>query len=309
MLHWLGFCLQRLARQQPVILASNIHSPPPLQLPMGPIWACSADDQAGYPIPGRPQTQLQQTARRLLKSGEPTDLLSIPLNPWAGDNSAKHNLQLHLRRLSPSDLPQLMLLDGKLRLGQSCQLSLDNLELTTLRDTDCQLSAQARRVNGQFVLFEPCAAPIAIFGAGALAHQIVNLLSDSAVDVYWEAAASERVQLRQAANIVTREPVGDALDWLPDNSHCLVMTHDHALDFKLCANLAKRDQVSSVGMVGSRRKCERLQQQLAEKQLKPQQTAKIRCPIGSTNTLSLNAAALTIAHELTQLTADTYYSL
>jgi len=308
MSQWLGFCLQSLARQKPVILASNIHSPPPLQLPIGPIWACNTDSEAGYLLPGRPQTQLQQAANSLLNSSLPSQELSIPLNPWTGDIDPKHNLRLHLRRLNPCDLQQLMLLDGKLRLGQSCLLDLDSLTIKDDGKVEHSLCVQARRVVDHLVSFEASDSCIVIFGAGALAHQIVSLLSDSAVDVYWEAARSECVPVRQAANITVREPDGISTEWLPNNSNCLVMTHDHELDFQLCAALAKLPQVSSVGMVGSKRKCQRLQQHLERQQLNQQQSNKIRCPIGSINTLSLNAAALTIAHEITQLTADTYYS-
>lgn len=307
-MQWLGFSLAALARQKPVIMASISHCPPPLQLPTGPIWACTADDEAGYLLPGRPETQLRQAARSLLNQTATSQELSIPLNPWVGNDDPKHNLRLHLRKLTTSDLSRMMLLDGKLRIGRGCSFDVESLEVHDERAYDTNLPVQARHMQHHTATFAPADAHVAIFGAGALAHQIVQLLSDSPVTVHWEAAASERMMPRRAANVLRREPVDDNPKWLPDNSHCLVMTHDHPLDFRLCAALAKQAQTRSVGVVGSQRKCERLQSFLDEQLLSESQRSKIRCPIGGSNALSLSAAALTIAHEVTQLTSATFFS-
>ncbi len=291
---WLGFCLQILARQQRVVLASVIHCPPPLQLPIGPIWACDHNREAGYLLPGRPETHLRQAARQLLTDSERSKELSIPLNPWAGGNTQKHNLRVHLRRLEGEDLSQIMLLDGKLRLGQGCKLNLESLVISDGKRQTAPLTAQAQKVKDHAVIFEPPHAHIAIFGAGALAHQVVKMLSDAPFTVYWEGNAAECVLSVQAANIVTSEP--NTVN-LPDNSHCLVMTHDHALDFELCTRLAQHKAVSSVGVVGSQRKCRALWQYLAEKSVEQHHLDKIRCPLGGRNTTNLNAAALDIVQE------------
>lgn len=300
-MHWLGFSLAALARREPVVLASALHCPPPLQIPLGPIWACSECDAAGYPLPGRPAIQLQRAAQQLLQSGERARHLDIPLNPWVGDADPRHHLRLYLRRLEPDELPQLLALDGKLRVGLSCTLALDSLELEDGSHQAAPLSLQAQRLDGSHAHFTTAAAQVAVFGAGALAHQIVHLLADGPLSVHWEAAAAERNPVRAAANVLCREPDERVLQPLPPGSHCLVMTHDHPLDFRLCATLARLDTVASVGVVGSRRKCQALHEHLQAQTLDAAQRDKIRCPIGGSNTQSLAAAALAVAHEVSQL--------
>ncbi len=305
-MQWLSFCLQELSRQREVVLASICHSPPPLKLPLGPVWACATHEEAGYLLPGRPEIQLRSAAKTLLNSRDTRATLAIALNPWVGDEDPKHHLRLHLRRLVPKDLKHLMLLDGKLRIGQSCRLCLDSLTLSDLDKNSHTLSPQAHRVSQSECTFAPASAHIAVWGAGALAHQIVKLLADTPVTVHWEAIASERQLERHPANTLLREP-STQYAWLPDNCHCLVMTHDHELDFELASQLAQQLQVRSVGVVGSWRKCERLMNYLSQAALDASSRDKIRCPIGADNASDLNAAALSIAHELTQLTADNFY--
>lgn len=303
-MQWIGFCLQSLARQKPVILANITHCPPPLQLPAGPIWACSADEEAGYPLPGRPAIQLRLAARQLLADSAKPRELSIPLNPWAGHDDGCHQLRLFLRPLAASDLPHVMQLDGKLRIGQACAWQLDTLALRDLSKSQHSLAPQARHVDGLSCTFAPPPAHVALFGAGALAHQIIHQLADTPHTVHWEANASERLLTRHAANTLLREPVQSDLSWIADNSHCLVATHDHATDFRLAAALAKLPQVRTVGVVGSRRKRVRMFAQLEHDGLSAAQQSKIRCPVGANNTDDLCTAALAATHELIQLIAS-----
>lgn len=304
-MQWIGFCLQSLARQKPVILGSIIHCPPPLQLPAGPLWACTADDEGGYQLPGQAAIQLRQAAQQLLADSSKTRELSIPLNPWAGQDDGRHQLRLYLRPLAAADLPQLMLLDGKLRIGQSCAWQLDTLALRDLEPTGHSLAPQARHSEGLNCSFTQSPAHITLFGAGALAHQIASHLADTPHTVHWEANASERQLDRHPANTLLREPHNDDLSWIPDNSHCLVMSHDHATDFRLAAALATLPQVRSVGVVGSQRKRQRLLQHLDQAALSAAQRGKIRCPIGGDNTGNLSTAALAVAHEVSQLAMTT----
>lgn len=299
-MNWLDFCLSNLSNHRPVILACVNHCPPPMLLPLGPNWACTATEETDSSIPGRPAHFIRQAAQKLLKENHKTEGVVIPLNPWAGANS-KHNLSLKLRKIDTDELHDLTILNQKLNSGQACILNLTTLKITDLPRYNSPITVQAMSCTDNTITFKPSKTHIALFGAGALAHQIAHFLSDSPHTIHWEAPANERFPQRHAANLLLREPQSEKLGWLASNTHSLVMTHDHALDFRLCTELAQSPQVRSVGVVGSKRKGEQLRHFLMEQDLTKQQIKKIRCPIGGGNTENLVAAAIAIAHETMQI--------
>lgn len=141
--------------------------------------------------------------------------------------------------------------------------------------------------------FEPLPArpTVAIFGVGHVGFEIARIVSRWDVRlVLVDSRAAELEPLRlveivdgDADVVVHRAVVGETImERLPDGSHVLIMTHDHAEDYALCdAALRLPDaQLASVGLIGSSAKWSRFQTNLASEGHEPERIGTISCPIG-----------------------------
>ncbi|MDH2420000.1 xanthine dehydrogenase accessory protein XdhC [Cobetia amphilecti] len=143
----------------------------------------------------------------------------------------------------------------------------------------------------------PALAPrLALFGAGHVGQAIVTLLAPLGWQIDWRDSRPEQLTAattpagcegrvaRQAFNILTDLPTAKAApasESLPvmAGSHVLVLTHDHVEDQALVAALAPRDDLASLGLIGSSSKWARFRQRLRG-DLAEHQIARVRCPIG-----------------------------
>ena len=143
----------------------------------------------------------------------------------------------------------------------------------------------------------PALAPrLALFGAGHVGQAIVTLLAPLGWQIDWRDSRPEQLTAattpagcegrveRQAFNILTYLPTAKAApasESLPvmAGSHVLVLTHDHVEDQALIAALAPRDDLASLGLIGSSSKWARFRQRLRG-DLAEHQIARVRCPIG-----------------------------
>ena len=67
---------------------------------------------------------------------------------------------------------------------------------------------------------------------------------------------------------------------MPQGSHVLVMTHDHAEDFALCDAALRCEHLASIGLIGSAAKWRRFEKGLRVEGHTEESIARIRCPIG-----------------------------
>ncbi|MDI4661226.1 MULTISPECIES: xanthine dehydrogenase accessory protein XdhC [Cobetia] len=143
----------------------------------------------------------------------------------------------------------------------------------------------------------PALAPrLALFGAGHVGQAIVTLLAPLGWQIDWRDSRAEQLTsattpagcegrvARQTFNVLTELPTGKAApgsEALPvmAGSHVLVLTHDHVEDQVLIAALAARDDLASLGLIGSSSKWARFRQRLRG-DLEEHQAARVRCPIG-----------------------------
>jgi xanthine dehydrogenase accessory factor len=70
------------------------------------------------------------------------------------------------------------------------------------------------------------------------------------------------------------------LGQVPQGTHVLVMTHDHAEDAALCDAALRCGHLASIGLIGSEAKWRRFQQRLAAEGHSPEALARITTPIG-----------------------------
>ena len=130
------------------------------------------------------------------------------------------------------------------------------------------------------LLFEPVRPPalrIALFGAGHVAQALVTLLGTLPARVDWIDNRPGQFPASPPGNVAARllEEPESAL--APGFSHVLIMTHDHALDYRLArAALALPDR-PFVGVIGSDTKRARFRSRL---RADGQDADRLVCPIG-----------------------------
>ena len=139
-------------------------------------------------------------------------------------------------------------------------------------------------VNVLLEVFPGSAATLAIFGAGHVGTELVQLAAplpwrvlwhDSREDIFpaW-ATDQPRLACRHAP-----DPQA-AVAALPAGSHALVLTHDHAEDRDLIDALLKRGDMASIGLIGSKSKWASFRSRLNDAGHDEAALATVRCPIG-----------------------------
>ncbi|WP_159612760.1 xanthine dehydrogenase accessory protein XdhC [Glutamicibacter sp. JC586] len=164
-------------------------------------------------------------------------------------------------------------------------------EIMELRLNDKAPAKYGRQCCGGEVklLLEPLPVPktVAIFGVGHVGMELARILSRHPIDLYLtdsrpEAIAEAAQLLPSVARIQTQVAVmgEQVLSTLPEGSHVLIMTHDHAEDFHLCDAAVTHPSLGSIGLIGSTAKWSRFRKNLGESGHTEQQISKIQCPIG-----------------------------
>ena len=144
---------------------------------------------------------------------------------------------------------------------------------------------------------------VAVFGAGHVGSQVVRLLHDLPAAIAWidnrpgffDAGLRGRHQLAE-------DPAA-AAEHLAPQSHALVLTHDHELDFRIVKRLLEHGACRSVGLIGSATKWRRFRARLLRDGLSEAAVDRVRCPVGSTDVPGKQpmAVAIAIVAELLQL--------
>ncbi|MGZ2223818.1 xanthine dehydrogenase accessory protein XdhC [Glutamicibacter nicotianae] len=139
------------------------------------------------------------------------------------------------------------------------------------------------------VLLEPLpvVATVAIFGVGNVGMELARILSRHDLELHLVDSRPEFLeelpvlepsvaQIHPAVAVLGEQ----VLSALPDGSHVLIMTHDHAEDFHLCDAALRHPGLGSIGLIGSSAKWARFQKHLGSSGFSEQQIAAIQCPIG-----------------------------
>ena len=139
-------------------------------------------------------------------------------------------------------------------------------------------------VQGWFV--EPVARPdrqLWLWGAGHVGRALVSVLAPlPGLAITWVDVGPERFPDALAEN-VRALPVADpalAVVLAPAEAEHLVLTFSHALDLELCHRLLSHG-FAGAGLIGSATKWARFRSRLAALGHRPDQIARITCPIGN----------------------------
>jgi xanthine dehydrogenase accessory factor len=137
----------------------------------------------------------------------------------------------------------------------------------------------------------PAPAPLMhlqMHGAGHVGRAIATLLATLDVQVDWiderDDAFGPATTLGTPWPDSVRRRVVDGAEGevaaAPAGAFFLVLTHDHALDFRIVEAALRRDDAGFVGLIGSKSKRERFRHRLAQRGMAEEHVARMRCPVG-----------------------------
>ncbi|MFI7584627.1 xanthine dehydrogenase accessory protein XdhC [Kocuria sp. M1N1S27] len=141
------------------------------------------------------------------------------------------------------------------------------------------------------VLLEPQGArpAVAVFGMGHVGHELARVLSRLPLHLHLVDSREGQLDASRLADVTDgtaqvhlhHSPVPEnVLAGLPAGAHVLIMSHDHAEDFVLCDAALRRDDLGTVGLIGSRAKWARFRQRLRAEGHAESTVDRITCPIG-----------------------------
>lgn len=122
---------------------------------------------------------------------------------------------------------------------------------------------------------------IAVFGAGHVGTAVVAALAGLDCNIRW--VDSRRNIFRSTpVNVRAIEAPEPALEVaaMPAQSHFLVMTHSHALDFDICDRILRRRDATYCGLIGSLAKRRRFEKRFRQQGMSPATLSALTCPIG-----------------------------
>ncbi len=179
-------------------------------------------------------------------------------------------------------------------LGQCCG-GLVNLMFERLdRDSDWSRAA----VDEDFI-------DLYLFGAGHVGQALVQVLLTLPVRIRWIDTRDDilpKSSPAQVTAICTDTPEAE-IDAAPAGAWFLVMTHDHALDQRLCEQILKRDDFAYFGLIGSASKRRNFETRMKRRGLDPKKFEKMTCPIGVDGINGKQPAqiAISVAAEILQV--------
>ena len=123
--------------------------------------------------------------------------------------------------------------------------------------------------------------PLAIFGGGHIANELVQIIGDLDFDISWldsRESFSSPGNGRKVPDYI--EKPDKEISNLDEGSYVLILTHDHELDYLLMKELLEDWRWSYVGLIGSKNKSRKFRARLKNDGLHPDDVNRFQCPIG-----------------------------
>ena len=154
---------------------------------------------------------------------------------------------------------------------------IDHFPLATKADQCCGGS-----VTVLIESFPITAMRLAVFGAGHVASTLMQILAQCDARIDWIDSRQDLFPNEVSANVNTfcmEDPVR-FVDELGETHRCVIVTHDHALDYRLAYALLTTTDVDYVGLIGSDTKAERFYSRLRKDGVSASEISRCNCPIG-----------------------------
>ncbi len=151
----------------------------------------------------------------------------------------------------------------------------------------------------------PGAFHVAIFGAGHVGAATVDVLQKLDCQIRWVDSRRRIFPGCLPANVTAVESDDPAREVaaMPRDTHYLVMTHSHPLDFDICDRVLRRGDFAYCGLIGSLSKRRRFERLMRKQAMPDALLERLTCPIGVSGIESKKPAdiAIAVAAELLQL--------
>lgn len=143
----------------------------------------------------------------------------------------------------------------------------------------------------------PAAQHIVIFGAGHVGQALVRILGTLPCRVSWVDEREDLFPDELPGNVqVEATDTPEAIiDLAPAQSCFLIMTHDHALDQRLCEHLLLREDVAYLGLIGSMTKRRKFEHRFRARGIPEERYRRIVCPIGEPGIVGKQPAVIAVA--------------
>lgn len=149
------------------------------------------------------------------------------------------------------------------------------------------LAAQANQCCGGSVTvlietFPRAAAELVLFGAGHVARSLVAIASELDVHLTWVDNRENLFpqELPPGVETVLVAAPEEYVSQIPDGAYIVIVTHDHALDYKLVNEILHDDRFAYLGLIGSETKAKRFRRRLHHDGFDERVIEKMNCPIG-----------------------------
>lgn len=124
--------------------------------------------------------------------------------------------------------------------------------------------------------------PVWIWGAGHVGRALVSVLAPLPdLEITWIDTALDRFpdDIPNGVTVVPQRSPADLTRHAPISAEHFILTYSHALDLELCHRLLNRG-FAYAGLIGSATKWARFRRRLGQLGHRPEQIARITCPIG-----------------------------
>ncbi|GAB3482777.1 xanthine dehydrogenase accessory protein XdhC [Marinomonas epiphytica] len=157
--------------------------------------------------------------------------------------------------------------------------------------------------------FAPPAMRISVFGMGHVASTLVNVLGNMPAKISWVDQRNNLAQQHQNAELPNNlelyiyDDMEQHVAQLEAGEVALIMTHDHALDYRLVEALLDRKDCRFIGLIGSQTKAMRFKKRLKSASFSETEIASVHCPVGLADVSGKQPfeIAISIAAQLVQL--------
>lgn len=139
-------------------------------------------------------------------------------------------------------------------------------------------------VNVMLEVFPGARTHLAVFGAGHVGQAIVALSHPLPWHRHWFDSRPESFASLEPAPRLATHRLNDpaaAVRSLPSSCHALVLTHSHDEDYALVDALCERDDLGSIGLIGSQSKWSSFKRRLQRAGKSEAALRRMRCPIGT----------------------------
>lgn len=121
-----------------------------------------------------------------------------------------------------------------------------------------------------------------LYGAGHVGQAVARVVAALPIQLTWIDSRAEMLPLDVAPSVHTKlanDPVATVAD-APPGTRFVVMTHSHALDYRLCKAVLDRGDQAWLGLIGSNSKSVRFRSRLLDDGVSQDRVASLVCPIG-----------------------------